>query len=518
MKKSEKIGALVCMLLLMSFLPAADIVGTNVGQTKVGMDSRALQNDSADIPVWENGNYWIYDIGLSYEATGASAEVTITNLHFEVTNIGSESYTLTFNGEIIGSVVLAGIIEGVLQNTVINGKMSIGKSDLAMERLYDTHIEGNIKRQFVTNSFWVDLEMKQNVTPVVSPYDFPIDVNETWSVPLMTFWIYANGEVSLAVPYPLYYDFPVYIEEHNLACTGKETVNILAGKYNDAFHVSGSTKYEFWYSPTARNVVKAPYNNIRMWYNESLYWDLNELGAELTETNVKPPNEPPHLPSNPNPANNSTDVNVNTDLSWTGGDPDGDEVVYDVYFGTTYPPPNVEMAQPSTTYNLVTLDYNTTYYWRIDAWDSIGFSTTGPDWTFKTGISTNNPPNKPEKPSGPTSGIVGTTYSYSSYSTDSDGDQIYYLFDWGDGSDSGWLGPYDSGKTVNVSYVWDSVGTYGIKVKAKDITGAESEWSDSLAVSMPKAYYLPMQKILEMLSNWFMLMLRDGMLTGIFNL
>jgi len=48
------------------------------------------------------------------------------------------------------------------------------------------------------------------------------------------------------------------------------------------------------------------------------------------------------------------------------------------------------------------------------------------------------------------------------------------------------------------------MGSYGIKVKAKDVNGAESEWSDTLAVSMPKVYRFQMQKILEMLNIWFL--------------
>jgi uncharacterized repeat protein (TIGR01451 family) len=43
-------------------------------------------------------------------------------------------------------------------------------------------------------------------------------------------------------------------------------------------------------------------------------------------------NNPPNTPSNPSPADNVTGVSVSTDLNWTGGDPDGDSVTYDVYF------------------------------------------------------------------------------------------------------------------------------------------------------------------------------------------
>ncbi|RLF44771.1 MAG: hypothetical protein DRN17_03880 [Thermoplasmata archaeon] len=138
------------------------------------------------------------------------------------------------------------------------------------------------------------------------------------------------------------------------------------------------------------------------------------------------------------------------------------------------------------------------------AYDDHNHSAAGPTWTFSTRSYVNSPPDKPDRPSGPSSGNIGTPYTYSSHAVDKDGDLVYYLFDWGDGSDSGWLGPYESGAEVNATHTWSEVGSYGIKVKAKDVNGAESEWSDALAVSMPKVYLLPMQKILEMLNVWFM--------------
>jgi len=100
--------------------------------------------------------------------------------------------------------------------------------------------------------------------------------------------------------------------------------------------------------------------------------------------------------------------------------------------------------------------------------------------------TTNLPPNKPEKPTGEINGKTGTSYTYTSSTIDVNGDQLYYLFDWGDGNDSGWKGPYDSGDTISESHIWDVQGTYPIKVKAKDIYDEESVWSDSLEISMPK--------------------------------
>ena len=56
------------------------------------------------------------------------------------------------------------------------------------------------------------------------------------------------------------------------------------------------------------------------------------------------------------------------------------------------------------------------------------------------------------------------------------GDDVYYLFHWGDGTDSGWLGPYPSGTQQSASHTWDEEGDYRIKVKAKDENGADSVW------------------------------------------
>jgi len=101
----------------------------------------------------------------------------------------------------------------------------------------------------------------------------------------------------------------------------------------------------------------------------------------------------------------------------------------------------------------------------------------------------NCPPNKPNRPYGSTNGEAGVEYTYFTNTTDPDGDQVYYKWDWGDGSYSDWLGSYASGDEASASHTW-SQGSYNIKVKAKDIRGYESEWSDPLEVSMPKNQHI----------------------------
>ena len=101
-------------------------------------------------------------------------------------------------------------------------------------------------------------------------------------------------------------------------------------------------------------------------------------------------------------------------------------------------------------------------------------------------IYINRPPNKPSIPDGSTSGKSGTEYTYTSSTTDIDFDQVFYFFDWGDNTDSGWLGPFNSGQTVSASHTWNQEGSYQIKVKARDTNFDESEWSDPLPITMPK--------------------------------
>ncbi|MCK5261102.1 MAG: PKD domain-containing protein [Thermoplasmatales archaeon] len=104
------------------------------------------------------------------------------------------------------------------------------------------------------------------------------------------------------------------------------------------------------------------------------------------------------------------------------------------------------------------------------------------DETIAATPSASGAPNKPNPPSGPTSGVIDVEYTYTGSTTDPDGDDIYYLFDWGDGTDSGWLGPYASGTQVEASHTWTYANTFGVRLKAKDTM--DGPWSDPLSVEI----------------------------------
>ena len=92
-------------------------------------------------------------------------------------------------------------------------------------------------------------------------------------------------------------------------------------------------------------------------------------------------------------------------------------------------------------------------------------------------------PDIPFPPSGPASGIPGAEYSYSTSSTDPNGEQISYTFDWGDGSNST-TGLFDSGAVASATHIWNSSGVYQVRAMATNSKGASSGWSDPLVVSI----------------------------------
>ena len=97
----------------------------------------------------------------------------------------------------------------------------------------------------------------------------------------------------------------------------------------------------------------------------------------------------------------------------------------------------------------------------------------------------NNAPNISDI-SGPKGGNAGIEHEYMISTTDPEGEQVYYKIDWGDSICSDWLGPYASGEKVLVNHNWSDMAIYKIRVKAKDINGYQTFWSDPYIVTMPK--------------------------------
>jgi hypothetical protein len=85
---------------------------------------------------------------------------------------------------------------------------------------------------------------------------------------------------------------------------------------------------------------------------------------------------------------------------------------------------------------------------------------------------------------GPTVGRINKEYEFTAVSDDPEGDQIYYMFDWGDETQSEWLGPVDSGTQITITHTWTNIGNYSIKAKAMDVEESRSRWTEPYSVIM----------------------------------
>jgi len=146
-------------------------------------------------------------------------------------------------------------------------------------------------------------------------------------------------------------------------------------------------------------------------------------------------------------------------------------------FGDTH---TSEEQNPAHTY-INTGNYTIT----LTVTDNTSNTTNATTWAWIQ--ATNSPPNKPSL-DGPRNGNVGTTYPYTISGTDPDASVIWYYIDWGDNTNTGWIGPFDSGTEITRSHSWNKKGTYIIKVKVKDPYNSESSEA-TLELTIPRSRF-----------------------------
>ncbi len=203
----------------------------------------------------------------------------------------------------------------------------------------------------------------------------------------------------------------------------------------------------------------------------------------------------PDVPNSPTPADASSAVSIFADLQWTAGQAaPGDNYTYTVYFGTTSPPPLIIENITEATYDPGTLESSTTYYWQITAWsqNQSNTTTTGPIWSFTTVV--NQPPFTPRLVKSPLNAGIGFTLNFTAVSADPEGDNLYFQWQWGDGRSTTWRGPYAYGDAVVCSNVWIHQGTYSVRARARDSSGATSSWCAPIIVSVAPQIHLDCMK------------------------
>jgi hypothetical protein len=227
--------------------------------------------------------------------------------------------------------------------------------------------------------------------------------------------------------------------------------------------------------------------SLRQMYTNNLWdyvkYEMFEWGSLWGNPDLTMGHPPvtPDIPTGP-----STGV-INREYTFSSSttDPNGDQIYYMFSWGdgnySEWLGPYDSGITVSDTHSWSAAE---TYDIKVKAKDTNG-AQSGWSGPLTISIVVNNPPNKPERPSGQTNGKINVEYTYTTSTTDPDGDQVYYNWSWGDGTYSGWIGPYASGATASAKHKWTVKGDYSIKVKAKDELNEESVWSDPLPITMP---------------------------------
>jgi|GEM_PF-1176116 len=194
--------------------------------------------------------------------------------------------------------------------------------------------------------------------------------------------------------------------------------------------------------------------------------------------------EVPYPNNNPQPWNAGNDVTINHILV----------VLYQIDSGTLMPAIPVDglYDEPVEDYNFTTpsLSTHAVHVVEAKAQNTVNNFDQTP---AKDTVTIDNPPGNPTI-TGPNSGKPGQECVYTVTAADPDTDQVSYWVDWGDSTNSGWLGPFTSGAPTTVKHTWSVKGSYIVKVKAKDTFTMESGWA-TLNVTMPYSYVFSIHSI-----------------------
>jgi PKD repeat protein len=178
--------------------------------------------------------------------------------------------------------------------------------------------------------------------------------------------------------------------------------------------------------------------------------------------------EPPPEDENENPvaqaSASDTNVFIGESINFDGSnsfDSDGNITSYSWNFG------DGSTASGKTVSH--SYSSNGTYAVTLTVTDNNGSSDS--DSITITVSKANNPPTKPII-NGPTIGFNDTSYGFTVKSSDSDNDNIQYIFNWGDGETTT-TGFIANGTSASQTHSWKTYGEYTISVKASD-GGTES--------------------------------------------
>jgi hypothetical protein len=173
--------------------------------------------------------------------------------------------------------------------------------------------------------------------------------------------------------------------------------------------------------------------------------------------------------------------NAQATVSFTPPDSNGGSPI--TSYTVTSNPDNITAVGTSSPITLIGLTNGTPYTFTVTATNAVGTSPASLPSNMVTPAAPTETISIPSMLSGPASGSTDTYYSYSTGGSMSNlGHSVQYLFEWGDGNNSGWL-PIG---TVSASHSWSFPGSYAVRAKARCATDTSvvSNWSGTLTINI----------------------------------
>ena len=208
---------------------------------------------------------------------------------------------------------------------------------------------------------------------------------------------------------------------------------------------------------------------------------VSAWSAALTVSIASPNNAPATPPAPTGATSGQTGVSYTYWARTT--DPEGSTITYTFDWGDGTSTTTKAYDSGSTASATHRWGQAGIYLVRVNAMDSNGALSA---WSAALTVniaSPNQPPTVPSAPSGAGAAETGVSYAYETSSTDPEGDDIRYIFDWGDGTTWTTI-PVPSGNVTSASHIWLEPGEYVVRVQAKDSKGAVSGWSAPITVSV----------------------------------
>jgi hypothetical protein len=485
MKKRIVLPFFVIMLMITSVLvSSAGITISNISNFVKLSD----END-AELPEWIVDDSWSYSMDMTGGYGDNYISLTVSDLTYTVTEVQTDFYKLDMSGVFTGYVSLDVIpLSGNLKNGQITGTAYANKSTLAIESIEGFEIEFGIGISTYT------MEGTILITYGNSLLKFPLNIGDSWLVddilidPQLTFkGAILNIDIKDLIKTLSNTDY-IFLWAYYANCEKWDLVESF-GKDYDAlklFTYAAEDQHNVWYAPSVGNIVKVETRGMHFGGTPEGYFGKYDLDVLLKSTTYDIRTASPDIPTD---LGGDVELLIGRDGTYyaSSTDPDNDMIRYIFDFG------DGTIAGTETFYPSGTL-VSITHTWdkggefnvKVKARDKSGAESA---WSDPITVNViNNPPEIPDIPDGPATGqIRERSGPYTTSTTEPDGHEIYYQFDWDDGSMSSWIGPKNSGEPASASHTWRRRGGYGVRARAKDEYGATSDWSPPLEVSMPKA-------------------------------